>query len=361
MFVMWNFLLIPFSWIYRAVIVVRHKLFDSGLLKSRRFDIPVICIGNITVGGTGKTPFAEMLIRHFCENYNVALLSRGYGRRTKGYLEVQTTTPCSRSGDEPKQIKLKFPNAVVAVCERRAEGIDTIRCNHPEVNLIIMDDGFQHRRVEAKVNIVLIDYTRPLHEDHMLPWGRLRDLPSQLHRAHFVCMTKCPPTMNALQQRITRKELSLYPYQCLFFTRVVSGTPQPIFPSDAPPTVTAGVKVIAMAAIGNPSAFVHGLENRYDVVDTIIFGDHHSYRVADLSRMRKALDSAPEGTVIVTTEKDAVKLTSARKIPVEIRSRLYLMPIHISFVDNSKEDFLHKLEYDVRTNQTNRLFYSREG
>ena len=195
----------------------------------------------------------------------------------------------------------------------------------------------------------------------MLPWGRLRDLPSQLHRAHFVCMTKCPPTMNALQQRITRKELSLYPYQCLFFTRVVSGTPQPIFPSDAPPTVTAGAKVIAMAAIGNPSAFVHGLENRYDVVDTIIFGDHHSYRVADLSRMRKALDSAPEGTVIVTTEKDAVKLTSARKIPVEIRSRLYLMPIHISFVDNSKEDFLHKLEYDVRTNQTNRLFYSREG
>ena len=358
---MWNFLLAPFAWIYRMVVTVRHKLFDSGILKSRKFDIPVICIGNITVGGTGKTPFAEMLIRHFREDYKVALLSRGYGRKTKGYLEVQTSTPSLRSGDEPKQIKLKFPDTVVAVCERRVEGIETIRRNHPEVNLIIMDDGFQHRKVDPKVNIVLIDYTRPLHEDRMLPQGRLRDLPSQLHRAGFVCMTKCPPAMNALQQRIARKELNLYPYQCLFFTRMVSGSLQPIFPADAPQTVAAGSKVVAMAAIGNPSAFVSGLKSRYDVVDTILFNDHHSYRVADLRRIKRVMESVPEGTVIVTTEKDAVKLTSARKIPVEIRSRLYFLPIHISFVDNSKEDFLHKLEYDVRTNQTNRLFYSREG
>lgn len=358
---MWNFLLAPFSWIYRMVITVRHKLFDAGVLKSRKFDIPVICIGNITVGGTGKTPFAEMLIRHFSDSYNVALLSRGYGRKTRGYLEVRTSTPSLRCGDEPKQIKLKFPEAVVVVCEHRVEGIERIRRNHPEVNLIIMDDGFQHRKVDPKINIVLIDYTRPLHEDHLLPWGRLRDLPSQLHRAHFVCMTKCPPAMNALQQRITRKELSLYPYQCLFFTRVVSGTLQPIFPADAPPTVAAGTNVVAMAAIGNPSAFVQGLRNRFEVVDTILFNDHHTYRVADLARIERVIASSPEGTVIVTTEKDAVKLTSARKIPADIRRRLYFMPIHISFVDNSKEDFLHKLEYDVRTNQTNRLFYSREG
>ncbi len=356
-----NFLLVPLSWIYRTVVSVRHKLFDAGILKSRKFDIPIICIGNITVGGTGKTPFAEMLIGHFRQSHKVALLSRGYGRKTKGYLEVQTTTPSSRSGDEPKQIKLKYPDTVVVVCERRAQGIDTIRRNHPDVDLIIMDDGFQHRKVEAKINIVLVDYTRPLHEDHMLPWGRLRDLPSQLHRAHFVCMTKCPASMNALQQRISRKELSLYPYQCLFFTRVVCGALHPIFPQDAPGTVTAGTRVSAMAAIGNPSSFVSGLKNRYDVVDTILYNDHHRYRVSDLARMERALEAAPAGTVIVTTEKDAVKLTSSRKIPVEIRSRLYFMPIHISFVDNSKEDFLHKLEYDVRTNQTNRLFYSREG
>jgi len=361
MHALWNILLVPLSWVYRMVVSVRHKLFDAGILKSRKFDIPVICIGNITVGGTGKTPFAEMLIGHFRQSHNVALLSRGYGRKTKGYMEVQTTTPSSRSGDEPKQIKLKFPDTVVAVCERRALGIDTIRKNHPEVDLVIMDDGFQHRSVEPKINIVLVDYTRPLYEDHMLPWGRLRDLPSQLHRAHFVCMTKCPPAMNALQQRISRKELSLYPYQCLFFTRMVSGTLQPLFPQDAPSGITAGTGVIAMAAIGNPDSFVSGLKNRYDVVDTILFNDHHIYRVSDLSRMERALDAAPDGTVIVTTEKDAVKLTSARKIPVGIRSRLYFMPIHISFVDNSKEDFLHKLEYDVRTNQTNRIFYSREG
>lgn len=355
-------LLAPLSWIYRSVIAVRHRLFDAGILKSRRYDVPIICIGNITVGGTGKTPFVEMLISHFGKSYNVAMLSRGYGRRTRGYLEVQPNMPCSKCGDEPKQVKIKFPDTVVVVCESRTEGIETIMRRHPEVNLIVMDDGFQHRYVEAKVNIVLIDSTRPLHEDRMLPLGRLRDLPSQLHRAAFVCMTKCPSNMTAISQRIERKNLNLYPYQCLYFTRVVNGELQPIFAHDtAGQPVRAGSPVIAMAAIANPEPFVAGLDSRYDVVDKIIFRDHHTYRVVDLDRMKQALDAAPPDTVIVTTEKDAVKLTSARKIPPEIRSRLYYMPIRISFVDNSKEDFLQKLEYDVRTNQTNRLLYSREG
>ncbi len=352
-------LLTPASWIYRMVIAIRHRMFDADILHSRKFDVPIICIGNLTVGGTGKTPFAEMLLAHFRDHYHPALLSRGYGRITRGYQEVETGSSYRKVGDEPKQIKLKYPDVVVVVCEDRVQGIEEILRRHPEVDLILMDDGFQHRYVEPKINIVLIDYNRPLSEDRMLPAGTLRDLPSQLHRAHYVCMTKCPAGINPLDRRIIKKDLGLYPYQSLFYTRIVNGTVRPIFPDDAPEKVPAGSPVIAMAAIGNPNPFLESLSSRFEVVGRLFFRDHHPYRVSDLKKMKVLLDRAPQGTVIVTTEKDAVKLNGANKIPKEIRERLYFLPIHISFIENSKENFLHKLEYDVRTNQTNRLFYPR--
>ena len=176
-------LLAPAALLYKAGVTFRHRLFDWGILKSEKFDIPVICIGNITVGGTGKTPMAEMVIAYMSQMHRVALLSRGYGRRTKGYLEVKADSHYRDVGDEPLQIKLKFPDTVVAVCEKRAEGIRRIRAGHPDVDLVVMDDGFQHRYVEPKVNIVMIDATRPVQHDRMLPLGTLRDLPEELHRA----------------------------------------------------------------------------------------------------------------------------------------------------------------------------------
>ena len=169
-------LLAPAALLYKAGVTFRHRLFDWGILKSEKFDIPVICIGNITVGGTGKTPMAEMVIAYMSQMHRVALLSRGYGRRTKGYLEVKADSRYRDVGDEPLQIKLKFPDTVVAVCEKRAEGIRRIRAEHPDVDLVVMDDGFQHRYVEPKVNIVMIDATRPVQHDRMLPLGTLRDL-----------------------------------------------------------------------------------------------------------------------------------------------------------------------------------------
>ena len=155
-------LLAPAAFLYKAGVTFRHRLFDWGILKSEKFDIPIICIGNITVGGTGKTPMAEMVIAYMSQMHNVALLSRGYGRRTKGYLEVRADSHYRDAGDEPLQIKLKFPDTVVAVCEKRSEGIRRICAEHPEVDLIVMDDGFQHRYVEPKINIVMIDATRPV-------------------------------------------------------------------------------------------------------------------------------------------------------------------------------------------------------
>ncbi len=347
---MLNVLLAPAAALYKAAVTFRHRLFDWGVLRSERFDIPIICIGNITVGGTGKTPMAEMIIGYMSQMHHVALLSRGYGRRTKGYLEVRPNAHYRDVGDEPLQIKLKFPDTVVVVCEKRADGIRRILSEHPEVDLIIMDDGFQHRYVEPKINVVMIDATRPVQHDRMLPMGTLRDLPEELHRAHYFVVTKCPEHMAPIDRRILRKVLIQVAYQKVYFTRIESFQPQPLYPdeADAEP-LHPQREVIALSGIGNPKPFIASLRSRYRVVEELLLDDHHVYRVRDVRYLGELLARHPEAAV-VTTEKDAVKLTNRAKIPAEVRCRLYYQPINISFIEDSATDFLQKLEEDVRAN-----------
>ena len=211
-----KFLLKLLSYPYRMAITIRHWMFDCGLLKSHSFPVPIICVGNITVGGTGKTPTAEMIVGYMQSHYNVALLSRGYGRRTKGYLEVKTSSSYRDVGDEPLQIKLKYPDALVVVCEKRVEAMERIMREHPEINLVVMDDGFQHRHVEARINVVIVDSTRPYYEDDFLPAGTLRDKVSSLDRAHYFIVTKCPADMQPIAQRMWRKELHKIAYQKVY-------------------------------------------------------------------------------------------------------------------------------------------------
>ena len=347
---MWKCLLAPAALLYKAGVTLRHRLFDWGVLKSERFDIPIICIGNITVGGTGKTPMAEMVIDYMAQHYRVALLSRGYGRRTKGYLEVRTDSHYRDVGDEPLQIKRKFPETTVVVCEKRAEGIRRLRAEHPEVNLIVMDDGFQHRYVEPKINVVMIDATRPVQHDRMLPLGTLRDLPEQLHRAHYFIVTKCPERMAPIDRRILRKVLIQVAYQRVYFTRFESFMPQPLYPDEVPREPLAqGRSVIALSGIGNPRPFVQSLAERYRVVAEMTLDDHHVYKVRDMHALEALLAGHP-GAVIVTTEKDAVKMMRREKIPASVRRALYYQPINISFIEDSATDFLQKLEEDVRGN-----------
>ena len=343
-------LLAPAAFLYKMGVTFRHRLFDWGLLKSEKFDIPIICIGNITVGGTGKTPMAEMVIAYMSQMHRVALLSRGYGRRTKGYLEVNTDSHYRDVGDEPLQIKLKFPDTVVVVCEKRAEGIRRLRAEHPEVDLIIMDDGFQHRYVEPKINVVMIDATRPVQHDRMLPVGTLRDLPEELHRAHYFVVTKCPEHMAPIDRRILRKVLIQVAYQRVYFTRFESFIPQPLYADEAADgSLTHGREVIALSGIGNPGPFLQSLRERYKVVAEMTLDDHHVYKVRDMNALKALLAKYP-GAVIVTTEKDAVKMTNRAKIPSEVRRALYYQPINISFIEDSATDFLQKLEEDVRGN-----------
>ncbi len=342
--------LAPAAAIYKMVITLRHRLFDWGVLKSERFDIPIICIGNITVGGTGKTPMAEMVIGYMSQMHRVALLSRGYGRRTKGYREVTADSHYREVGDEPLQIKLKFPETVVVVCEKRAEGIRRIQAEHPEVDLIIMDDGFQHRYVEPKINVMMIDATRPIQDDRMLPLGTLRDLPEELHRAHYFIVTKCPEQMPPIERRIFHKVLMRFAYQSLYFTRIESFMPQPLFSDEAAvPSLQPGTKVIALSGIGNPAPFLENLKKHYDVVSEMTLDDHHVYKVSDMHRLAGLLEEH-RGAVIVTTEKDAVKMMRREKVPAGVRRALYYLPINVSFIEDSATDFLQKLEQDVRGN-----------
>lgn len=350
--------LAPLALLYGAGVTVRHKLFDWGWRRTHSFDIPIVCVGNLTVGGTGKTPVVETLVRRLKGEYNIAVLSRGYGRRTKGYLEVEAGMPYRKTGDEAKQVKLKFPDAVVVVCERREVGIERIRREHPEVNLIILDDGFQYRGVEAWVNIVLVDYTRPVWADHLLPWGMLRDKLSQMPRAHYVLVTKCPPDMNALDRRIVRKSLNLFPFQGLYFTRAVQGSPKALFAEGAHGIPHPGGQVVAMSGIGNPAAFEASLSAGYDVVGALRYADHHPYRTRDLRDMQRELERHPRAS-IVATEKDAVKFANSSKVPMELREKLFYAPIRVAFDENGEEDFIKKLKNDLRTNPRERFLDSQ--
>ena len=325
-------------------ITLRHWMFDCKLIKSQNFKTPIICVGNITVGGTGKTPTAEMIVGYMKQYYNVAVLSRGYGRRTKGYLEVKTTSSYRDVGDEPLQIKLKYPDALVVVCEKRVEGIRRICEEHPEVNLIVMDDGFQHRYVEPRINVVIVDSTRPYYEDDYLPAGTLRDKPESLDRAHYFIVTKCPVDMSPLDQRVWRMNLHKIAYQRVYFTRVIPTPPVAQFPTQN--VLNEGDEVIVMSGIGNPKAFISDVKRNYNVVGTITFPDHHVYSVADIERIVAKLEKHPKA-MLLTTEKDTVKLRRSRRVPDIMRERLFYQPVQVEFLEGSDVDFLGTLKSDL--------------
>lgn len=339
-----RFLLKLLSYPYRMVVHIRHWMFDCGLLKSEKFSTPIICVGNISVGGTGKTPTAEMIMAYMMQYSRVAFLSRGYGRRTKGYLEVSTDSSYRDVGDEPLQVKLKFPDALVVVCEKRANAIRRIEAEHPEIDLIIMDDGFQHRHVDPRINVVVIDSTRPFYKDEYLPCGSLRDKIDSLYRAHYFVVTKCHENMSLLDQRLWRKELHKVAYQKIYFTRIVPSQAIPLFETSY--RLNAGDEVVVMAGIGNPRPFVSGAKNMYKVAATMIYSDHHVYSVSDIKRIVECLKMHPEA-MLLTTEKDAVKLRRSRRVPDYMRDRLFYQPVKLAFLDGSDEDFLGTLKNDL--------------
>ncbi len=336
-----RYLLLPFAWLYGLVVMGRNLLFDAGVLRSRRFPLPVIAVGNLAVGGTGKTPHTEYLLR-LLSDFRVAMLSRGYGRRTVGFALATDSGRASDIGDEPAQMHRKFPEVVVAVDENRREGIEILmrEQNHP-IEVIVLDDAFQHRYVRAGMNLLLTDYHRRFTHDFLMPVGRLREPASGKKRADIIIVTKCPENLSADEAARIRKEMALQAGQKMFFTTFGYGEAYPLFPQAAPVAeqCLAGKPVLLITGIAKPAPLRRFLEQTAASVTELAFPDHHNFTTIDLRRMSDALASLPQDAVVVTTEKDAERLVEMSGLDNRLCRCLLVQPITVRFLFGQQEEF----------------------
>lgn len=352
--------LLPLSWLYGRGVALRNAMFDMGLLKSRQYDIPIICIGNITVGGTGKTPHTEYLIRLLSKKHKVAVLSRGYKRSSKGYLLATHTSTARDVGDEPWQIKQKFPDIYVAVDSNRRRGIERL-CNDKEtcdVEVILLDDAYQHRYVQPGMNILLVDYHRMITDDCLLPAGRLREPQDGKSRAHIVIVTKCPQAISPMGYRVIQRSLNLMPYQSLYFSTFHYGMLRPIFgngESRALESLRHDKSVLLLTGIALPEQMRMDLSKYASKITPLPFPDHHSFTPADVKSVNQCFASLPQPRIIITTEKDAARLQGVSGFSPEVRDSLYVLPIEVAIMRNEQNNFNNKITNYVLKNPRNRF------
>lgn len=355
-------LLAPYYWSLR----LRHRLFDAGIRKSHEAGVPTICIGNVTVGGTGKTPHTEMIIRMLSDSgkwNGIAVLSRGYKRKSKGFQIVEADGTAEMYGDEPLQIKKKFPDITVAVdadrvagCGRLADGDGTGK----HADIIILDDAFQHRRLKPTLSIVLVDWYRPIFSDHLLPLGQLRDIPERVHEADIVIVSKCPPQIEDRQRREWAEALRISSFnedtcegvsasgkhQTLLFTTIDYDNPEPVMP-EGDRRYTYSKKLILFSGIANDTPLSKYLSDNYKIVRHIRFGDHHSFTKADMHTISKASASVPEA-VVMTTEKDCRRIAQekcAEHLDRVVKTKMFYTPIKVRFTSGNEEQvFMNFLE-----------------
>ncbi len=346
-----QYVLTPFSWLYGFGVYVRNKLFDWGILKEVSFSVPVVGVGNITVGGTGKTPHVEYILECLRYKRNIAVLSRGYKRKTRGFIVASAKSTPDSIGDEPLQIYEKFGGTVkVAVCESRVKGVRELIKQFPKIDLIVLDDSFQHRYIKPKVNIMLMDYSHPVYSDNILPLGRMRESSDAKYRADMVITTKCPSDVSALDMRIVSKRLELMPYQKLYFSTFDYGGLIPVFPDDCTKRVlisdlTADDTVILLTGVANPRPFVNHFRSYPFKKKVLHFPDHHDFKKSDLHEIQKKFNSATGNQkVIITTEKDAMRISHNPYFPVELRPLIFYIPIGVRMLDtNFGYDFVPDL------------------
>ena len=306
-----NYLLAPISWIYGFVVWLRNLLYDDHILRSTKVSIPTICVGNLAVGGTGKTPMAEYLISLLSSDYKVALLSRGYGRKTRGFRLANEHDTAQTIGDEPMQIHSHFPDIPVAVCADRVKGVKRLQQLFPDLQCIILDDAYQHRKLRCGFYVLLTPYDRLYTNDHMLPWGRLRDLPNQSHRANVVVVTKCPAKMQPIERRIVSNTLQLASYQHLFYSSIGY---KPYKIHHTPLLVTG---------IANPKPLLEYLQQQYADTKLLAYPDHHVFTKQDIHHI---LHTATQYECVVTTEKDYMRMQQTPIVDA-LGEKLHVLPI----------------------------------
>ncbi|MCR5473122.1 MAG: tetraacyldisaccharide 4'-kinase [Prevotella sp.] len=362
-FIKTNRWLQPLSWFYGLGVRFRNTLFETGFLKSRSFSLPVISVGNITVGGTGKTPHVEYLIRLLQDHSRVAVLSRGYKRKSHGFQIANESSTARTIGDEPFQMKQKFPKVIVAVDKNRVHGIEALNQKYQDIDVILLDDAFQHRYVKPGINILLVDYHRLIIYDTLLPAGRLREPLTGKNRADMVIITKCPKDLKPMEYRVITKAMDLYPYQQIFFTTLEYGELTPLFKKEAPTVNLDKLKdhnVLLLTGIASPRQMKEDLTPVVSKLSMLSFPDHHAFSQKDIEQISSEFTKLPSPKCIVTTEKDAARIIGLEGLSKEIKENIYILPVRIKFMLNQEEKFNENIIGYVRKNSRNSILVKRK-
>ena len=363
----WSILLYPLSWLYGVVIWIRNELYDNGILISTGFNMPLISVGNITVGGTGKTPHVEYLAQLLLEEeLRVATLSRGYKRKTRDFRIASSDSSARDIGDEPMQVKKRFPGITVAVDRKRVNGIENLMKLTPQVEVILLDDAYQHRSLKPGFSILLIDYNRPINKDQLLPAGRLREPAANRNRANIILVTRSPERFKPIELReyVNRLEPSIG--QHIYFTTMRYGDLLPVY-AGTPIKEVAWLKehikeVLIVSGIANPRHLRQYARSICTNISEISFPDHHHYTRKDLNRISQRFNELRNNNtpvLVLTTEKDATRL--GEHTPDQaLQDALYAIRIHVHFLHDNKEEFDRQIRDYVNSNKRSSILYKEK-
>ena len=331
-------LLYPFAIIYGALVWLRNRMYDAKFFTSIGFSLPVITVGNLSTGGTGKTPHVEYLVRLLQYRYRVATMSRGYKRHTQGFLIADNNSNALRIGDEPMQYHMKYPELVVSVAEERMIGIPALLQRRPDVDVILLDDAYQHRSVKAGLTILITDYSRPFYKDHILPFGSLRESRGAYGRANIIVVSKCPLDMSVAQATEMESHIKPLAHQQVFFTGIHYDTPYDLITNE--PVMLAQKNIILVCGIARPEPLVAYLKNNAADVHTLSYQDHHYFVTPDLEEIKSAYENwNVQNKMIVTTEKDAARLHLHFDKLREWNITIAVLPIVVSVLFNKGSIF----------------------
>ncbi len=345
-------ILLPFSYCYGFILKIRNLLFDLRILKERAFDHAIISIGNLSVGGTGKTPLIEYLIRLLIPNNTVATLSRGYGRKGKGFVLASKRSNVKYIGDEPLQVTKKFEGVRVAVDEKRSRGVQLLLEKYPENDVILLDDAFQHRYVKPGLSILLTDYHRLYSDDHVLPSGTLREFRSGAKRADIIIVTKTPKIFSPITRRRILEELKPEPDQTVLFSFLIYGNFMPLYDSVKIELPSKLTNILLVSGIGNDYPLREHLERLCTELFSLRFQDHHPYTEKDLEKIQKVFRDLPtQKKIIVTTEKDMMRLKTPEFSSILKSLPIFYIPIEVTFHGTDKEIFDNEIINYVRKNK----------